>query len=217
MTLRLHRQGRFRAWLGGRFGGDVELGDRIWRRVLHGLCAVVLVYYVMPENFFLVAPKWAVLLAALAAVLLLEGLRHLAGLELPTIRPYEQHRVASFAFFAIALVAAVLLFPMPVGAAVVLGTALVDPLAGELRVRDSTREVQWGVPIVAYTGLAWLGLAGVGRWPAIPSVGLALVAAVLAVAVERPKGKWVDDDLLMTLVPAVALLALGVYVLHLPA
>jgi hypothetical protein len=217
MTLRLHRKGRFRAWLGARFGGDVELGDRVWRRLLHGLCAVVLVYYLLPENFFVIAPKWAVLLAALVLVLGLEILRHLAGLELPTIRPYEHRRVASFAFFAIALVIAVLLFPVPVAAAVILGTALVDPLAGELRAAGSQAAVQWAAPAAAYFVLAWVGMDLVGGWPAVPSAALALVAAPIAVAVERPKGVWMDDDLFMTLVPAVALFGLGVYALHLPA
>jgi hypothetical protein len=217
MTLRLHGKGRFRAWLGRQFGGDAVLGDRIWRRVLHGLCAIVLLYYLIPENFFLLAPKWVVLLAALALVLCLEGLRHVAGLELPTICAYEQRRVASFAFFAIALVLAVLLFPIPVAAAVVLGTALVDPLAGELRVARVGPVAQWGVPIAAYFGLALAGLTLIGRWPTGLSIGIALIAAPIAIAVERPKGRWLDDDLLMTLVPAVVLYGIGVYALHLPA
>ncbi|MCI4373285.1 MAG: hypothetical protein L3K02_06560, partial [Thermoplasmata archaeon] len=194
MTLRLHRRGRFRAWLGMRLGGDVELGDRVWRRVLHGLCAAVLLYYLIPDGFFIVAPKEEVLIAALALVLGLEALRHLAGLELPTIRPYEQRRVASFAFFAVAIVLAVLLFPVPIAAAVVLGTALVDPLAGEMRVAEFRRAALWGVPIVAYAGLAFAGLALVGRWPVLDSLGLAVLAAPIAVAVERPKSRWVDDD-----------------------
>jgi hypothetical protein len=216
MTLRLHRSGRFRSWLGVRLGGDLELGDRIWRRILHGLCAAVLVYYLLPDGFFLVAPKEFVLLAALALVLVLEVLRHSVGLELPTIRPYEQKRVASFAFFAVALVLAVLLFPEPIGAAVVLGTALVDPLAGEMRVAGFRRLALWTVPSVAYVGLAFVGLQLVGHWPVVDSIGLALLAAPIAVAVERPKSHWVDDDLAMTFVPAIVLYAVGVLVLQLP-
>jgi hypothetical protein len=217
MTLRLHRKGRFRTWLGTRLGGDLELGDRIWRRVLHGLCAAVLLYYLLPEAFFVLAPKQVVLLAALVLVLLLEVLRHLAGLELPTIRPYERGRVASFAFFAIALVVAVLLFPLPIAAAVVLGTALVDPLAGELREAHVRRSIAWGVPIGSYALLAFAGLVLIGRWPLVESVLLALLVAPIAVAVERPKYGWVDDDLAMTLVPAVALYAVAVLGLGLPA
>jgi hypothetical protein len=183
---------------------------------MHALGAAVLIYYPLPENFFVVAPKWVVLLAALAALVVLELLRHTAGLELPTIRPYESHRVASFVFYGLALVLAVLLFPVAVGAAVVLGTALVDPLAGELRRASRSLAVTFGVPVAAYTGLATTGLAGVGDWPVVPAVALAAGAALLAVGAERPNWPWVDDDLAMTIVPALFLYVAGVVALGYP-
>ncbi len=214
MPPRLHTGGRFRAWLGRRFG-DEALGDRAWRRILHGLGALVLVYEPLPTDFFVVVPKEAVLLAALAAVLALEVLRHAAGLSLPTIRPYEERRIASFAFFAVSLVGAVLLFPLPIAAAVVLGVALVDPVAGELRLRKARATVQWGLPTVLYAGLAVVGLVGLGGWPLLPGAALALVAAAIGVAVERPTYRWLDDDLVMTFVPAVVLLVLGTGLLRL--
>ncbi len=216
MALRLHRGGRFRTWLGERFGGDFALGDRLWRRALHVLGAGALLYYVLPVDFFLVAPKEYVLLAALAVVFGLEGLRHFAGLQLPTIRPYEEGRVGSFALFALAIVVAILFFPMPVACAVVLGTALVDPLAGELRRAPYGPAVEFGAPVLAYAVLAFLGLAVLGHWPALPSAGLAAVAAAIAVAVERPKVWWVDDDLVMTLVPALFLWTTGTVALAFP-
>jgi hypothetical protein len=210
MTFRLHRRGRFRGWLGAQFGGDFELGDRIWRRVLHGVCAGILLYYLLPNAFFVLAPKQVILLSALAAVLVLELLRHRAGLELPTLRPYEQRRVASYVFFAVAIVAVIILFPEPIAAAVVLGTALIDPLVGELRVARTGRSTLWALPVAAYAGLAFLGLFAIGRWPLLPSIGLALLIAPVAVAVERPKSRWVDDDLAMTFVPAILLYVVGV-------
>jgi hypothetical protein len=213
MALRLHRGGRFRSWLGAKFGGDFELGDRLWRRFLHVLAAVALLYYVLPVDFFVIAPKVYVLLAALAAVYVLEGLRHVAGLELPTIRPYEAGRVGSFAIFGTAVVVAILFFPMAIACAVVLGTAVADPVAGELRRDPRYRRVDAVGPFAVYGTLAFIGLAVVGRWPALPSVALAALAGVVAVAVERPKVGWVDDDLLMTLVPALALYAVGVLAL----
>lgn len=215
MALRLHRDGRFRRWLGARFGGDEVLGDRLWRRALHGVGAAVLLYYPLPTDFFVVLPKEEVLLLALGVVLLLEVLRHAVGLELPTIRPYEAGRVASFVFYAVALAGVVLVFPAPVAAATVLGTALVDPLAGELRESRRFRRGYPVVPLVAYFGLAYVGLALVGGWPAGPSLGLAALAAPIAIAVEWPKIPWVDDDLAMTFVPALALYAVGTVVLGL--
>jgi hypothetical protein len=215
--IRLHTGGRFRTWLGARFGGDFELGDRLWRRILHGLGAAVLVYYPLPNDFFRVAPKVYILLLALAVVLALEGLRHWAGLEIPTIRDYERERIGSFAVFAVALVAVILVFPEPIAAAVILGTAIVDPFAGELRRRPAGLAWELAVPCLVYAGLAFVGLALIGRWPLLDSGALALLAAAIGVAVERPKVWWFDDDLAMTLIPAVALYLVGVTALGLPA
>ncbi|HZY70834.1 MAG TPA: hypothetical protein VFF67_07660 [Thermoplasmata archaeon] len=204
MGLKFHRGGKLRTWLGARLGGGVELGDRVWRRCLHVAGAGVLVYFLLPYRIFFALTKLELLLAALAAVLLLEILRHLAGAELPTIRSYEHGRVASFAFYAVALVVAVLLFPEPIAIVVVLGTSIVDPLIGELRVRKLRAPTYPFGPWVAYVGLGVAGLwiaTGAGIAPILVT---AAVAAAIAVAVESPRVPWLDDDLAMTLVPGLA-------------
>lgn len=216
MALRLHGGGRFRRRLGAALGGDEQLGDRVWRRIMHTWGAWVLVYFAFPDNFFVVVPKVDVLLAALLVMLVLEVLRHAAGLELPTIRAYEARRVASFVFFSLALVIAVLVFPLPIAAAVVLGTALVDPLAGELRQQRAAPLLAVGIPLGAYGLLAFVGLAAIGGWPAGVAAVLAAAVAPIAIAAEWPKYPWVDDDLVMTVVPAVFLYAAGVLALGLP-
>jgi hypothetical protein len=216
MSWKLHRGGRFRGWLGARLGGDFDLGDRAWRRIMHMGGSAVLLYYVIPDGFFVVVPKLDVLLAALLAVLVIEGLRRLFHLELPTIRPYEARRIGSYVFYSIALVGAVVLFPEPIGAAVVLGTAFVDPLAGELRASTAYRRLYPAVPLAAYVVLAFTGLAGIGHWPWPDAVGLAVIGALVGVAAERPKIVWVDDDLAMTFLPAIALYLVGVVALGLP-
>jgi hypothetical protein len=203
--VRLHRGGKTREWLGVQLGGDYELGDRAYRRVLHMLGGLAVVYLVLPSDVFVVVSKEDVLLAALAIVLALEALRHLAHWELPTIRPYESHRIASFAFYAIALVAALLLFPRPIAAAVILGTAFIDPLLGELRLR-SDRFASTAVPGgVAYAAIAFVAMGAFGGGWTVPVAGLALLAAVLAVAAEWPTWGPLDDDLAMTLVPGAVL------------
>lgn len=217
MDLRLHRDARFRRWLGARVGLDEAGGDRLWRRVMHALGATVLVYYLVPDGFFVVVRKEVVLLAALAVAIVLEGLRHGVGLELPTIRPYEEHRIASFVFYAIALVGAILLFPLPIAATVVLGTALVDPVAGGLRESARLRVYYPWLPFAVYVGLAFVGLSVLGGWPVAWAVPLALLAAVVGLAAEYPQIPWVDDDLVMTFAPALVLYAVGVVAVGLPA
>ncbi len=214
--LRARRGGSFRRRLAALFGRDEAAADELWRRILHGAGAFVLVYYVLPTGFFLVAPKEDVLLAALGAVIVLEVARRIARLELPTLRPYEARRPASFLFYAVALVVAVLLFPEPIAAAVVVGTAFVDPVAGELRRQARSRGVALGVPWAVYTALAVTALVGVGRWPWTDAVALAAVGGAVAVAAERVRYAWLDDDLTMTVAPALVLWALASPVLGLP-
>ncbi|MCI4321594.1 MAG: hypothetical protein L3K18_06075 [Thermoplasmata archaeon] len=206
--MRLHTGGRLRRWLGARFGGDFEVGDRIYRRILHAAGAFAIVYLLVPANVLVVVSTSTVLLLALAVILLLEGLRHWAGWELPTIRSYEQRRVGSYVYYAVALTLALLLFPRPIAAAVVLGTALVDPLLGELRLRtrDVLRVTTPGFLVYFLLAFVALQTFGGGREPA--TAGLALLAGALAVAAEWPSWGMVDDDLAMTLVPGAVLTAI---------
>ncbi len=213
---RLHRGGKTRAWLARTLGTDEAHADRLYRRVVHGAGVLVLLYYLLPAGVFVVVPNWGVLVIALAVAVVLDALRLAAGLELPTIRDYEAHRPASFVFYATALVGALLLLPEPIGAAVILGTALVDPLAGELRGRAVGRAVRWGVPIVVYGVLAFGALTLVGRWPWATAGALAAAAGVVAVVAERVRLYGLDDDLTMTAAPAVLLYGVGVVLLGLP-
>ena len=207
MAIRLHRNGKLRGWLGERLGGDVALGDRVWRRCLHLIGGLVLVYFVLPPDVFVLAPNEVVLLLALGLVLVLEALRHFAGWELPTIRPHERDRIASYAWYAISLTAAVLVFAEPVAVVVVLGTALIDPLAGELRLLPR-RGLYPFAPFAAYAAIAFAVLVGAFGWGAHGAAAAALVAGALGVAAEFPKHPLVDDDLAMTFVPALGLTAL---------
>ena len=207
--------GRLRRRLAVALGRDEAAADRVSRRILHGAGAFILVYYPMPVYFFLVLPKEAVLLLALAAVGAIEVLRLGFGTKVPTIRDYEARRPASYVFYAVALVIAVLLFPVPIAAAVVLGTAIVDPLAGELRAQPRWARFQLVAPFTVYTVLATVALGLLGPWPWGWSVGLGALAAAVGVSVERWRFRWVDDDLSMTVVPALVLYAVGIGLLGL--
>jgi hypothetical protein len=88
----------------------------------------------------------------------------------------------------------------------VLGTAFIDPLIGELRLRPHTpKRWLWGIPWALFGLLTLIALLAVGRWALGPALLAAAVAAAIAVAVERPKLPYYDDDLAMVLVPGLAL------------
>jgi hypothetical protein len=167
--------------------------------------SAAILYLVVPPGFFRFVSNEVVLLVALELILVVEYLRHVQHWELPTIRPYEQERIASYVYYAVALTAALILFPRPVAAAVILGTAFVDPLLGELRIRSNSRIRSLVPGVVAYAVLAGLAFAVFGGWRGVPLVVLALLAAGIAVLVESPSWGTVDDDLAMTLVPGAVL------------
>ena len=203
MAARPDTDGRMAQWLGARLGGDAELGERAWRRILHGAGAFVLLYFVLPSDFFVVISTTALLVVLLVAVLVLEGLRHAFKFRLGLIRPYEQDRIGSYAWYAVALTVAVLAFPPPIAAVVVLGVALVDPLTGELRRRDEPKRFLPIVPIAVYTLLGAIALALGFGWTWVAAVGASFTLGVVAIVVEQWRIPGVDDDLLMTLVPGV--------------
>ncbi len=91
VTLKLHTGGRLRRWIGARLGGDLELGDRVYRRCIHALGAAVLLYYALPRHLVAWFTPEELLLVGLGLVLALEVLRWSVGVELPMIRSYEPH------------------------------------------------------------------------------------------------------------------------------
>ncbi len=209
MPLEFHTGGRLRRWLGARLGGDFALGDRAWRRIMHCLGSAILLYYVLPHDLYRGFTLEDVLFLGLTLVLILEALRWIGSAELPTIREYEQRRVASYVFFAVALVAAVVLFPEPIAVVVILGTAFVDPLIGELRLSPRWSATYPWFPLAVYVMLGAGALVLVVHLPAFPAVVAAGIAGVVALAVERPRIRNFDDDIAMTLVPGVVLLLLA--------
>jgi hypothetical protein len=217
MPVRLHSGGKVRGWIGAR-AGDPSAGDRILRRLFHAAGALVLLVYLLPPDFFVVLPTRVVLLLALLTVLTLEAVRLARGVELPMIRPWEvaARRPASYAYFAVALVLAVLWLPPALGTAVVLGGAWADPVAGELRSRAGRAWVTFAAPALFYALLAAAALRFVGSWSLPAAVGAGLGAGLLAMAVEGPKWKWIDDDLLVVLVPGLFLAVLVALVPGIP-
>ncbi len=207
--MKLHRHGRFRSWLGSKFGGDAILGGRIGRRFLHAGGALTLVYYAFPTDLLIIVPNWAIPAFALAALLILDGMRLARRLDVPEIRSHERDRLASYSYFGIAIVVALLFFPEPIAFVAILGTALVDPLIGELRGSSTRSGLYPVVPFVVYFTLATVSLAVVGHASLLAASLLAAAAGAVAIAVEHPTWAYVDDDLLMTLVPGLVLTGLA--------
>jgi hypothetical protein len=201
--------GRFRRWLGLHLAGDPAAGDRLFRRGLHLITALGLVYYLLPATVLPGLSRALLLLLVYAVVVALELFRLGGLLEMPGLRPHEVGRPASYLYFATAVVAVLLLVPEPFAAAAILGTALVDPLIGELKGSGRWRSLYPIAPVGLYVGLALPCLVLLGREGGALALPLSAAAALVAVAVESPKHRHLDDDLLMTVLPALTLWGLA--------
>lgn len=182
---------------------------RVFRRGLHIFGVAFLVYYLLPATLFGLPTWWALIVGALGLVGL-EGGR-LGGLwTLPSIRPHEEHHVASYVLWGTSILILLAFFPRGVTIPALAGAALVDPLAGELRARDSWPSwLRLGLPPVTYLAI-FGGLLEVVTAPsALLLVPLVAIPSAGAIVVEGRAGRHLDDDLWMPLLPALLLVFLA--------
>ena len=97
--------------------------------------------------------------------------------------------------------------PVALTVTLIIAAAYTDPLLGELKPRLPRRQALGGGVVAAF--LIYIAIFGIAGELSSAALGYALVAAVVMVAVELPSVKWLDDDLLMQLVPVVVLLLLA--------
>ena len=184
--------------------------ETVARRLVHFLIALAPIYYLLPEDLPVIGlDRWVVLIAFFAIAMVIEAVRLPKGILVFGMRPHEKNQIASFAWAAAGITAALWLFPHDIAAGTLIGMAFVDPLAGELRARrvDIPREL--AASLITYFGIcaAALALANDRVLPTI--LLLSVVGAVVAVASEHFKNKYLDDDFLMLVAPGIVMTALA--------
>jgi len=177
--------------------------ERLFRRIVHMCTPLFLVYYVLPDPLWEGGPdREGALLLVLGIVLVFELIRLLCGIEIPGMRPYERDRISAAAWAAVGMVLVFLFFPLEYAAPVFLGMGLVDPIIGELRARNS--RLYPLMPAIIYFILASISMT-VLMGSGFEVVAASAVIAAVAILVERPKIRMVDDDFLLIVVPITVL------------
>ncbi len=177
----------------------------VLRRAIHIASPVFLAYYLLPDNLGIGVPKLLVAAILWLITLVIELLRLLGRLEILGIREYERGQISAYFWGGTGLFLGVVLFPPAFVVVAMFGMAWIDPLSALTRRRGG---YPW-VPLVAYLALATVGLWVLApfRFPAV--MALALIAAVVAIAAEYPRLRWIDDDFTMFMAPLIALTAVG--------
>lgn len=180
--------------------------SRLARRGFHALSSLFVVYYWLPEYIEpLQLTRNQVAALGLSLLAAFEAYRIHRGWLFFGLRDYEKKWIAGYFWGAAGYVTALVFFEQRFAMITILGTTLCDPIIGEVRRTENKR---WA-PAVGFA--AWCGVA----LTVIFAVGLSTplffvpIGAAIAVGAESLKTKWVDDNLLMNLVPLVALTGLA--------
>jgi len=189
--------------------------DAHWyRRVFHAFGAAFLFYYMLPDvNWINIIKFWVPLIIIIIAITL-EVLRlkgKISGDHFFGLRMYEQNRIGSYLFFAVAILILLMFFPQQIAIPCILCACLADPIMGELRYRFGKREVY-------IVGFLLCLLIFVVTWYKA-DIGLILLVAIVgafgAVIGETKKFWWLDDDFMIQMVPAILVIIIWIAIPHL--
>jgi dolichol kinase len=176
------------------------------RRCLHCLIALSPVYFLIPVDLPVFGlRRWVLLIGFFAIVAGVEAIRLAKGWTFIGLRPHEAHHIASFVWAAAGITLALWFFREDVAVAALVGMAFVDPLAGELRRVRPEGTASTGLPILVYLAMSVAILYAYGRMSDLSIVVVSIIGATTAVAVERRKVRYLDDDFLMIIVPCLVM------------
>lgn len=175
------------------------------RRVIHVLTGFGPIYYFIPRELLPGLQRETALVILLMGILAFESFRIQTRLKIIGIRPYEYSRLSGFAWAFLGIGTVVLFFPFYIAVPTLASMALMDPLAGELRSRGSKRLPDLILPAAFMIFAISFLLFGIGIQTAIP---LALTGSVISWLSEKVKLKSIDDDYLMSVLPAIGVFAL---------
>jgi len=185
-----------------------------YRRVVHTAAASLLLYYVLPayewvNNGKVYLVLGLLILGGIIEVLRIKGILHSKNFF--GLRQYERERAGSYLYFSVAAVLLLVVFPQAIAIPCLLCACLTDPIMGEIRYRfGKTAGIIAGffVSFILFV-ITWYS-AGFTIMMIVSVVG-----ACGAVIGETVKYKWIDDDFLIQMVPALVIVILMLGLIYL--
>ena len=184
---------------------SIEYDPHWFRRVFHTFGASLLFYYMLPDLNWINLLKFWVPIGIIIFIIILEYLRisgkidssHFFGL-----RMYEKNRVSSYLYFGIAVFILLLFFPQQIAIPCILCASIADPVMGEVRQRFGEKKVY----VVGFLVCMLFFLICWYKAELWVMLMVSVVGATAAVIGETKKTRWLDDDFLIQMTPALILL-----------
>ncbi len=173
----------------------------IFRRVVHSMAWIYLVYYLMPKTIIGYS-RSTLFLIVVFIILAFESIRVWQRWHIFGLRDYERTKIAAYAWATMGAAIALLLFPMHLAVLALIGMGAVDPLCGEVRYHFP-KMYPW-IPLVAYFLLSVVILNLLTGHSLIILITLGFFGSISAIISEYPKIIF-DDDFLMVVVPLMVL------------
>lgn len=171
------------------------IDQAIYRRFNHTVAACFVIYFLFPKYILNFDRVYFVIIFWLS-IMLIEYFRLSGAFTLDGMRDYEDTRVAGFVWFAtgtcmILFFYEIGMFPEIFAVSTIIMASLVDPLIGEVNKKYGNRKGFLAGLIGSF--VIYQLIIGV--------IFYAFVGSIVAAIVERPKFKWLDDDLLIQIFP----------------
>ena len=186
---------------------SVKFDTHWFRRVFHTFAVFFLIYYILPNEYWISILKNSISVSLVVFVFILEYLRlkgKISGKQFFGLRVYEKNRVASYLYFGIAILILLLFFPQQISIPCILCACFYDPIIGELRHRFRNRtaySIGFFICILFFM-VTWYKA---NIWIMIT---VSLLGAGGALIGEMKKVWWLDDDFAVQILPAVLILLL---------
>ena len=181
------------------------------RRMAHAAVALAPIYYLLPVDLPVVGfRRWILLIVFISAMFAFESVRVWKKFTFLGLRPHEKDRLASHAWAAVGLVLVLWLFPRDIASGAIVGWALVDPLMGEMRSRKMRPRTVVIVSAAFYLVLALIMFFLWSERSSADFAVLALVGTAVAIPAEYVKIRHIDDDFMMSVLPALGMLGVAV-------
>ena len=171
------------------------IDQAIYRRFNHTVASCFVIYFLFPEKI-LGFDRLYFVIAFWLSIVSIEYFRLSGFFRLDGMRAYESNRVAGFVWFAtgtctILFFYEIGVFPEIFAVSTIIMASFVDPLIGECNKKYGDLQGFFAGFIASV--LIYQLIIG--------ALFYSLVGGLVAVLVERPKFKWLDDDLLMQIFP----------------